>query len=205
MAQLIGICGAMSAGKSTVAAHLAETANGKRLRLADGLKRMLRSVGLTDEQVDGGEKSEPIDLLCGHTPRYAMQMLGTEWGRKLIGPDFWVKVCTLSITDEVVKGDAEVIIVDDIRHKNEADMIRRLGGQVWLVRRPEVEKPFGIFKRAMWHLFRRVPGQHSSEIEWRFLKVDQVLMNTGDVDALKESAIQLLHFARGNDGPEPTR
>jgi hypothetical protein len=194
--QLIGICGAAGAGKSTVAKHLAETENGKRLRLADGLKRMLKSVGLTDAQVDGNEKNIPLPLLCGKTPRFAMTSLGTGWGRDVIGNDFWMNICAMSLTAELVKGEAKLLIVDDIRYPNELEMIRRLGGQVWLVRRPDVEPQFDL-----WSRLKRFHGiekkLHSSELLWRKLPVEQVLFNNGSEDELKRDATGLLQYSRG--------
>jgi hypothetical protein len=200
--QLIGLCGAAGAGKSTVATHLAENYNGRRLRLADGLKKMLRAIGLTEAQVDGDEKMVPLDLICGNTPRYAMTSLGTGWGRDMIGADFWVNVCAMEITKALIASEHDMLIVDDIRHQNEAEMIQRMGGQVWLVRRPEVEPSFALGARLK-RTFHLAPRLHESETLWRKLEVDQVLMNTGEASELKFAASRLLHYARGDyDGPD---
>lgn len=195
--QLIGICGAAGSGKSTVAQHLAESQNGKRLRLADGLKTMLKSIGLTDAQVDGNEKLIPLPLLCGHTPRYAMTSLGTGWGRNQIGKDFWMNICSMSLTRELVKGEHKLLIVDDIRHANEAEMIRRLGGQMWCVRRPATEPEFGPLARLIYKLTGYTHGMHNSEVEWRYLEVTHTLLNDGSENQLKQNAERLLEHARG--------
>lgn len=201
MTQLIGICGSIGAGKSTVAKHLAAAHKGKRVRVADALKQMLRTLGLTEEQVDGYEKAIPLALLGGKTPRDAMQTLGTEWGRKLMHPDLWINACVMRITTELVQKDHDIIIVDDIRFPNEAKAIHEMGGQLWLVRRPEVE-PDMSFSAKFKRLVRAAPRVHTSELLWQKLPVDQVLMNTGDEAALKEAATALLNFARGDcDGP----
>lgn len=196
MTQLIGICGAAGAGKSTVAKCLVDNAGAKRLRLADGLKKMLRCIGLTEAQVDGDEKLIGLPLLCGNTPRYAMVTLGTEWGRDMMGADFWMNLCAMQITDELVKNEVKLIIVDDIRFENEVQMIRKLGGQIWLVRRPDRE-PSTTFKAKLRRLVRLDRPLHRSETLWRKLTVEQVLMNTGSEDELRRNALGLLRYARG--------
>ena len=42
---------------------------------------MLYQLGLGEAHIEGALKEVPCELLGGKTPRYAMQTLGTEWGR----------------------------------------------------------------------------------------------------------------------------
>lgn len=184
MVRLIGIVGAAGAGKSTVALHLQDEYGAKRIRLADGLKRMLCAVGLTEEQVDGNEKLQPVALLCGKTPRWAMQSLGTEWGRKLIGEEFWVNVTVMAATREWMENPDLLIVIDDVRHANEARAIRQLGGQIWTVRNPNIEPDF-TWRGRLRRLLRIDPPVHSSESEWRTIKADHVLRNFSTLDSLK--------------------
>lgn len=128
---IVGLTGAAGAGKTTLAKHLVDHHGFTRTRFAEPLKAMLRVMGLTAEQVDGAEKEAPADLLEGATPRYAMQTLGTEWGRVLIGPDLWVKAWT-----QLVGSIIGPVVVDDVRFENEVEMIRRLGGTVVRIDRP---------------------------------------------------------------------
>ena len=64
-------------------------------------------------------------MICwmGRTPRYAMQTLGTEWGRDLISPNIWVNIVKHDILK--IKGD---VVIDDCRFPNEVVMILGLGG-----------------------------------------------------------------------------
>lgn len=172
---LVGVMGAAGAGKSTVAAGLVDRWGFRRVRLADGIKRMLRALDVGDEHVDGSRKLDPHPLLCGRSARHALQTLGTEWGRRLIGEDVWVLQLVAAVeTARALDPDAR-IVVDDVRFPNETAAIRRLGGTLALVRRPEAE-PAG----AAWRipLARRLPEglagllglPHPSEHGWWTLR-----------------------------------
>lgn len=68
------------------------------------------------------------------SPRIIMQTLGTQWGRELLGEDFWVdrwQDAALAALRRGVPG----IVADDVRFANEAGRIRELGGRVILIRR----------------------------------------------------------------------
>lgn len=121
---LIALCGPAGCGKSTIARVL----DGENLRVrsfAGPLKQMLRALGLTEQQVSGDLKETPCELLCGNTPRYGMQTLGTQWGRDLIGPDVWVNAALANLPAAPI-----VTIIDDCRFANEALAVRARGGVV---------------------------------------------------------------------------
>ena len=48
----------------------------------------------------------------------------------MFGEDFWVNAAIDSIED------GSKVVVSDVRYPNEADAIKKLGGQVWRVVRP---------------------------------------------------------------------
>jgi len=74
--------------------------------------------GIEDEYIDGDKKEVPHPLLCGMTTRHAMQTLGTEWGRKLIGKDLWVLQLQRRL-EKLVDAGVRTIVVDDLRFMNE--------------------------------------------------------------------------------------
>lgn len=121
---IIGITGLIGSGKSFAADHFVAKHGFCRKKMASPLKNMLRAVGLTDEHIEGHLKEKPCDLLCGATPRHAMQTLGTEWGRKMIGEDLWVRLWRASIES------LDRVVVDDVRFANEAQAVRDAGGVV---------------------------------------------------------------------------
>ena len=115
---IIALTGPAGCGKTTLAQALVKQHSFVRARFAGPLKDMLRALGLTEAQVDGDAKEKPSDLLCGKTSRHAMQTLGTEWGRQLIGADVWVNA-TMRVVDNLIVGHRDVVI-DDLRFDNEA-------------------------------------------------------------------------------------
>ena len=132
--KIVGLSGYAQSGKSTVADFLV-TANGySRIKFADGLKNMLRVMGLTEEQIEGKEKETPCALLCNQTPRYAMQTLGTEWGRHIVGEDLWVNIW--EHLTSVTLAQAQRVVVDDIRFLNELNRVTSMGGMVIRIVRP---------------------------------------------------------------------
>lgn len=124
---LIAFTGPAGCGKTTAAKYLVDHHGFERMRFADPFKRMLAALGLTAQQTDGTEKERPCDLLCGQTPRWAMQSLGTEWGRECIDADLWVALwCNAYRSD--LRGRS--VVVDDRRFPNEVAAIRGEGGFV---------------------------------------------------------------------------
>jgi len=131
--QIIAFTGRIGVGKSLAAATLADQGY-TRTRFAGPLKDMMRVLGLTDEHIEGELKEVPCPLLCGRTPRYAMQTIGTEWGRDIMGKDLWVNVWqyrVLSMPDEAL------VTVEDCRFPNEAEAVRAVGGIIVRIVRPQ--------------------------------------------------------------------
>lgn len=130
---IIGLSGLAGSGKSTAAHHLIHRHGFARVRFAGPLKSMMAALGLTQEQIEGSEKEKPCALLAGKTPRYAMQTIGTEWGRDLIAPDLWIRAWQAAV-DALPPG--QPVVCDDVRFPNEADAIRAAGGFLVRVERP---------------------------------------------------------------------
>lgn len=122
---IIAFTGLAGSGKSTAAAHLVANRGFVRVRFAGPLKAMMAALGLSEAEIDGDRKELPCELLGGKTPRWAMQTIGTEWGRKLIGDDLWTRAWQTAV-DRVPAGVP--VVVDDCRFPNEGAAIRSLGG-----------------------------------------------------------------------------
>ena len=155
---MVGICGLAGSGKSTLAKLLTKRAGYYRIPFAAPLKSMLAAIGLSEEEINGNLKEEPCERLCGKTPREAMQLLGTEWGRELIGPNLWLNAW---------QSDAAMwplVVADDVRFPNEADAVRRFGGIVIEIARPGAGS--------------KVAPKHASEVP--IAAPDYRLANTGD-------------------------
>lgn len=128
---IIGIAGLAGSGKTTIASELVMRGCMPRkfaMPLKSMLRALLHSQGMSDEmverKVEGDLKEQPCEYLGGKTPRYVMQTLGTDWGRALIGEDFWVQAAMQSCADD------RDSVFDDVRFENEANAIRAAGGVV---------------------------------------------------------------------------
>lgn len=169
---LIGIIGLAGSGKTLIAKHLVDHRDYTRTRFADPLKRMLRDgLGLSQEEVDGDLKMTPNPTFGGRTPRYLMQTLGTEWGRKRVTHDIWVNLWKRDVL--AIKGD---VVVDDVRFPNEAQAIRDLGGVLWRVDRPGL-----------------VTGNHPSESVQAQIQEDVLISNATTIAGLLRSVDHLLN------------
>lgn len=166
---LIALVGNAGTGKSTIASLLTTHHNYHRVRFADPLKRMLKSLGLSQAELDGELKETPNELLLGKTPRFAMQTLGTEWGRNLMGSDFWTTIWRGIVRDALNRG--AFIVCDDCRFMNEALVVRGLGGQIWRVVRPGIEITLG----------------HPSETELHRIAFDKRFNNDGKISDLRRT------------------
>lgn len=136
---LIGITGLKGSGKTTACEQLVVKHNFKILSFAAALKQMLITLGLTEDEVYGKLKEQESLLLCGKTPRFAMQTLGTEWGRKMFGEDIWVNAWESRLQRTALMGLAAHVLVDDLRFPNEHQRIKHLGGVTIRIRCPWAE------------------------------------------------------------------
>jgi len=130
---IIAFAGLAGSGKSTAAMHLVNCHGFRRVRLAGPLKAMLTALGLTAAEIDGDRKEQPCALLGGKTPRWAMQTIGTEWGRELIDPNLWTRAWRAAV-DALPAGVP--VVVDDCRFPNEADAVAEAGGVLVRIERP---------------------------------------------------------------------
>lgn len=168
--KIIAIIGARRAGKTSFSQLLENSFWFKRVPMAGPLKEMLRvGLGLTTEHTDGDLKQSMCYELCGHTPVEAMQTIGTEWGRNLMGATIWVRRWG-KLIDDVPR-----VSVDDVRFQNEIDAIRERGGIVVRIRRPEVEGK----------------DSHESEMYALELKPDYEILNNSSYEEFMEKCAGL--------------
>lgn len=169
MSRLIGLySSAPGCGKSAVAAQLSEH-DFHIAPFALPLKQMtvplLVALGYDHAKawrLVTLEKNTVVPGL-GVTVRHILQTLGTDWGRQCIHTNVWLQAWERSIAQ------FDRVVVDDVRFPNEAELVCRLGGEMWRVDRPGVE----------------LTTPHASEgalDTWAFTKV---INNTGTLDDLR--------------------
>ena len=163
--RVIGLVGPEGAGKSTCAAILEGRHGYTRLPFAAPLKRMIAALGVHERHLYGTpeDKAAPLPIFGGKSARWAMQTLGTEWGRECIGAGFWGDVW-----EQHASGLARVV-ADDVRFSNEAERVRRMGGVVLCVVRSPDD-------------FNRAP-RHASE-DFAAVNFDALVVNNGTLEQL---------------------
>lgn len=142
---ILGLAGRAGAGKDTAAALLKEIVwdtypddsifvTGFARRVKAGLRSIF---GLDFEGMTRAEKERVIPEI-GKSPRQLMQLLGTEWGREKVHEDLWVTLLSREVMSAETRFE-EVVIITDLRFRNERDWIRRHGGAVWWVERDGIQ------------------------------------------------------------------
>ena len=173
---ILGLVGPKGSGKSTLAHALMLDYHFRHFPFAGPLKAMLRTLligqGLThqiiDQMIDGDLKEKPSPYLDGKSPRFAMQTLGTEWGRALIGPDFWINTWK-----HKAEAATDNVVCDDVRFLNESEAIRDLGGKIIYISRQDL----------------KLGDAHVSEQEMKKIRPDHVIAN---VEGRPEMMLNLL-------------
>lgn len=175
--KVVGLIGRKGSGKSTVADVFIKHGY-VRVKFADTLKGMLRTFGLTEEHIEGELKELPCDILCGLSPRHAMQTLGTDWARNCMHNDIWVNIWKHKLS-LLPKGSK--VVVDDVRFENEAAAVQLLGGVLCSIDRP---RPYGD------------GDTHESEAGISKLPTDMFIKNIGGVGDLERSAHQMYNVLK---------
>jgi len=157
--KIISFYGPQQAGKSSAAAavgrdsHLVVQAS-----FADPIYRAVSAIlGFDVREV---EKETPI--LCDKSPRQLLQTLGTEWGRGMVGDDIWLKCMEDTLITHQEAGK-RMVVIDDLRFRNEYEFLRGMGATIVRVDRPGLPVPEG--------------RSHPSERDWPEFEPDLTLLN----------------------------
>lgn len=168
---IIGIAGRARSGKDTVAEFILASIGGYRYSFADPIRAMLVPLGVDMTDPYWQARKEEVIPALGVSPRRMMQTLGTEWGRQLIHSDLW-----LLMAQQRLINHGPGMIIPDVRFENEAAWVRRHGGMIIHILRPnskEVEA-------------------HASENGVEIMPSDAQLFNTGTLEDLQLVVRELL-------------
>ena len=177
----VGFTGKMMSGKDTCAEYLTNHIlkwKGHnyivtRLAFADSLKDFcMRYLGLTKHQCYDQEGKQEYNEFWGMTNREILQRVGTEAMRNGFHPDVWAKITELKIKKCVDEG--KFFIVTDIRFPNEAEVVKKHGGIVVEVIRPNTESS-GIIN-------------HASEQRLPIELINEQILNDSDLEQLNLKA-----------------
>ena len=202
---IIGICGWIGSGKDTIADYLVNLHEFRRDSWANSLKDAVSAVfGWDREALEGRTRQsrewrETVDPWWAKrldmpklTPRYILQLWGTEVCRQHFHDDIWV-----ASVENKLRRTTDDIVISDCRFPNEIAAIRRVGGRVLWVRRGPMPEWYtcalrtlaagedlylmeqrGLGMRCQW------PEIHTSEWAWLDTPFDLVIDNNGTMDEL---------------------
>ena len=200
--KIIGICGLIGGGKGTVADILVGEFGFEKLSFADALKDAVAAVFswprhlLEGDTKESREWRETVDYwwearlaIPNLTPRWVLQYWGTDVFREHFHQDIWIA----SVEFKLARAKSSTmkynnIVIPDTRFPNEINMIRKLGGEVWGVKRG---------KDPDWLISLITKGEkpndiHPSEWSWVRENIDQIISNDGTIAELKDKVSILL-------------
>lgn len=132
---LIGLTGRARSGKDTAGKYLAPKLSARLYAFAHPIKEAAKfAFGLTDEHVHGHLKETPLELYGGKTPRYILQTFGTDFARRMIVDDVWIKRAERELSLYPTN-----YIITDVRFDNEAEWVRAQGGTVIQIQRENAQ------------------------------------------------------------------
>lgn len=192
--RLIGLHGKAQHGKDTIYKILNEQldfpvqrdAFADRLKLS-AIRNFFPTIDLKGAyaicerlKADGGavmiaDRDGELEVVSG---REFLQHYGTEAHRQVFADDFWISAVLPDLSDPLHFGRTfdedpwNLLVITDVRFPNEAEAIRKAGGVIWHVIRPELEQGDA--------------DPHPSEQPLPEELIDSLIINGGSLDDLRE-------------------
>ena len=186
---IIGICGLIGSGKDTIADHLVKDHKFVKISFADKLKDTVATLFEWDRDLlDGKTEQSRLwreqedhfwskELKKKVTPRYVLQVFGTECMRDGFYDGIWVSMLKKKVTENT---DINWVI-PDVRFENEVKVLKEIGGEVWWVKRGHLPMWFRMYQ----DIGQKPKDVHASEWQWANAKFDKVFENDSTINALK--------------------
>lgn len=135
------------------------------------------------------------------TPRYALQLMGTEVGRDVFHTDFWV----IKLKKYIEDNPNQNFVITDVRFGNEIDFVHTQNGTLIEIERGTRPHWYSIaasanrgdVKAESYMLDNS--GVHESEWRWIGGQIDHTLQNSGTVEDLKNNLVKCLIKSYGTD------
>lgn len=153
--KILGLTGQKQSGKDTAADFIEQHVREwdvVRIGFADALKEeVCKACGIELAHLEANKDKY----------RTILQWWGTDFRRNMYGQDYWLKQWMA----RAVSSRAHLIIVPDVRFKNEAELLRQFGAKIFRVVR------YGL-----------PDDKHQSETEMASLEVDEVIPNNDSLE-----------------------
>lgn len=168
---ILGVCGAIGAGKTSVAEILEQNFNFEILHMTDYLKFGVAQIfGWSIARILDREAKELIDPIIGFSPRQVLQVLGTDIMREKFGQDIFVNIMKKRLKD----WSADHTVIPDLRFPNEAEMIKSYtNGYIIKVHAPQ--RLEGVRQST-----------HESELHYSNIQEDISIQNDGSLEDLEK-------------------
>lgn len=192
---IIGICGFIGSGKDTVADYLVNVHEFRRESFAGTLKDAVAAVfGWDRTMIEGRTKAsrewrEQVDPWWSErlgreiTPRWVLQVWGTEVCRHGFHDDIWI-----ASLENKLRQVKDNVVISDVRFPNELKAIKNAGGIILRTQRGPSPAWFGDALldnvNGSTHMKDKHPEVHFSEWALVGSEIDQLLDNNGTMDAL---------------------
>ena len=204
---IIGICGLIGSGKGTVADVLVDQGFTK-VSFADKLKDGVSTIfgwdramleGDTDESRQWREQRDDFwsaETEMEVTPRLVLQLFGTDCLRNGFHDGVWVSLLKKHMLD-----NPDNYVIPDVRFRNEQNMIRELGGEIWRVQRGDIPEWYGcaMLDNTTGSNLMEEYDVHPSEYKWIDMnnKFDITLYNEGTIEDLRQLVLNKIANSPG--------
>ena len=194
---IIGICGLIGSGKGTVIDYLVDTYGFDTISFADKFKDAVSELfGWNRQMLEGDTpgsrqwREEQDDFWTEETgriitPRLVLQEFGTDCMRNGFYDGIWVSM----VKQKIINNPSTEFVIPDVRFRNEQNVIRDLGGEIWQVKRGSDPEWFGsaILDNHNNSNLMSAYDIHASEYKWIDTndKFDSILYNDGTIEDLK--------------------
>lgn len=180
MNKLIGLIGYKGSGKTTLtraAINCWNGVNAVQMGMSNPIERAMKAIGIpVDIYDDKSQWDKPLNILCGKTLRNVTQTFGTEWGRRMVGEEFWINLAIETAKKHLLI-EQKSVILDGIRFPNEFDAIHNNGGMLIAFERDgfqnnddhESERNIAQLQAATRLKFRNVGTFEESAENWKKL------------------------------------
>lgn len=136
-AAVVCLAGVSGAGKDTAGRHMRRRHGFQRVSIADPLKEAVAELfGMSRRQL-WGHMRDTRDPRLGKTPRELYQWFGRACVE--VDPEVWIRPFRDRVREILSRGGQ--VVCTDLRTRDELQIVRSLGGAVWLIEREGAGAP----------------------------------------------------------------